>query len=968
MRISPEQWERVKEIYETALECSPPQRAAFVHQQTKDDDVRAEVLRLLSESDSLGSFLSTPPFIDPQLNSKALLERLEPGKVLAARFRIVRFIAAGGMGEVYEAEDLALRENLAIKTVRPEILQQKNALARFKREVQLARKVTHPNICRVFDLFWHKETGGMPDEGVVFVSMELLQGETLSERIRRRGRFAPEDALPVIEQIASALEAAHRVGIVHRDLKPGNVILVSNGEDQRVRSVVTDFGLALRTKADANKSVELTTSHGLFGTPAYMAPEQIEGAEVTKQTDIYALGLVIYEMVTGKHAFPADTPLASAAKRLSEPLVSPKRFAPELSDAWEQTINRCLERDPSSRYTSAIDVPNALLGQAQDHLAARRSHVSEKRRPFARRLLQTTGALVLIAAMIVGYRLWHDQNQAPRSNLVLRQLTASTADNFIEYALISPDGKYLVYLQKAGALFLNSIETGETRVLLPASGDVFPNSWFPNGSQLLVTKWGSDDSIWKLSVLTGKLTKLGKGKGIGQALVSPKGTHILYADGTGHEIWIMGSEGQEAHRVMAFEPSDSLRSYAWAPTGQRFAYIVTRHQSNGKEETLIETRDIEGRQPSTAIVSSGDLFSGGPLLWLPDKRIIYSLYESPPNQDDSNFWAIKVDPTNGEALTSAQRLTHWVGFDTTFVSATADGKQLAFMKTQYHRTIFIARVIASPKLHLAKVDRLMTDTWGSRVDGWTADSRQILISSNKTGRYAIYRQNIDEQVSEVIITGREDYYDARLSADGASFLYTANTKRGTSDFGRLMSVSTEGGTPFLLARGNYEYQCALPPSKVCVMLEDKKDQRNFYRLDPKVGPASEPFKVTEKLVSWSLSPDGQQIALVEDSDPGRVQIFSMNGGTLRRLDLGKWSQSQSVIQHMAWLPSGNGLYVTAFLPTGTSLLAVTLDGNVTVLFQQGHNWVCCPKVAPNGQLLAFSVSEIERDIEKIDNF
>ena len=395
MEMSPEQWELVKDLYQAALECDPTERAEFVQQNTSDEVVRKEALRLLAEHDNLGSFLSTPPFVALRLSPKQQENRFTSGEILAERFRIVRFLAAGGMGEVYEAEDLALKENLAIKTIRPEVLLQNNALARFKREVQLARRVTHPNICRVFDLVWHKRIEGEEESLTVFVSMELLRGETLSERIRRAGRFTAEEALPLIEQIASGLEAAHRAGVVHRDLKPGNVILVPDRDKDQIRSVITDFGLALRTGVDVNKSVDLTATQGVFGTPAYMAPEQIEGKEVTKLADIYALGLIIYEMVTGEHAFPADTPLASAARRLSDPVVSPKKIAPELSDRWEQTICRCLQRDPNARYASALDVANALSDQTSNSSGAADSGAY----PRHRRLTVIALSLALILGM-----------------------------------------------------------------------------------------------------------------------------------------------------------------------------------------------------------------------------------------------------------------------------------------------------------------------------------------------------------------------------------------------------------------------------------------------------------------------------------------------------------------------------------------------------------------------------------------
>jgi serine/threonine protein kinase len=366
MEMSADQWGRAKDLYEGALECAPTYRADLPQRNGTDDTASEEVRRQPSEPESAGSSLSTVPFMDFRRPVNPPGNRFAPGEVLAERFRIVGFIAAGGMGEVYEAEDLTLKENLAIKTIRPEFLQQDQALARFIREVQLARRVTHPNVCRVFDLFWHKRLEGTGESAIVFVSMELLKGETLSQRIRRAGRFTAEEALPLINQIASGLEAAHRAGVVHRDLKPGNVILVPEREENQIRAVVTDFGLALRAGVEANKSVDLTAIPGDFGTPAYMAPEQIEGKEVNKLADIYALGLIIYEMVTGTHAYPADTPLASAVKRLFHSIEPPNRFAPQLGAHWEQAIIGCLKRDPCARFHSATDVTRALSVQAPD--------------------------------------------------------------------------------------------------------------------------------------------------------------------------------------------------------------------------------------------------------------------------------------------------------------------------------------------------------------------------------------------------------------------------------------------------------------------------------------------------------------------------------------------------------------------------------------------------------------------------
>ena len=193
-----------------------------------------------------------------------------PDAVIAGRYRVVRFIARGGMGEVYEVEDQELRERVAMKTVRPEAARDAVAIERFRREIQLARKVTHPNVCRIFDVSHHRDAAA--PEGFIFLTMELLSGETLAQRLKRAGPMSAREALPIARQIAQALDAAHQAGIVHRDLKPGNVMLAeSRGA---IRAVVTDFGLA-RLEAgdgDSGHGLKLTAAAAVVGTPAYLAP------------------------------------------------------------------------------------------------------------------------------------------------------------------------------------------------------------------------------------------------------------------------------------------------------------------------------------------------------------------------------------------------------------------------------------------------------------------------------------------------------------------------------------------------------------------------------------------------------------------------------------------------------------------------------------------------------------------------
>jgi tetratricopeptide (TPR) repeat protein/TolB-like protein/tRNA A-37 threonylcarbamoyl transferase component Bud32 len=397
MATPPEKWEAVKALFEAALDQDSARRSSFLEERCPDASVRAEVERLLAEHDQAGAFLSTPVLGNFPLETQPPTQGLAEGELLAGRFRIIRFIAGGGMGEVYEAEDQELREPVAVKTIRPEILAQPNALARFKREVHLARKVTHPNVCRIFDLFHHRPEGGSVQEETVFISMELLNGKTLEARLKEAGRMSAGEALPLLRQMASALAAAHAVGIVHRDFKPGNVVLVRTAGRENVRPVVTDFGLALQSLI-SDEGVSLSSGQGLLGTPAYMSPEQIEGRPTTTASDIYAFGLVIYEMVTGARPFQGDTPISGALKRLSEAPIPPRKLQPGLSPAWESAILRCLERDPTKRFSSAEEVARAISSEYPGVTSGIAS-----RKGVNRQMAAALAAVLLIAAIGIGY-------------------------------------------------------------------------------------------------------------------------------------------------------------------------------------------------------------------------------------------------------------------------------------------------------------------------------------------------------------------------------------------------------------------------------------------------------------------------------------------------------------------------------------------------------------------------------------
>ncbi|QRN94770.1 protein kinase [Archangium violaceum] len=288
------------------------------------------------------------------------------GDLVARRYRVACFIASGGMGEVYAAEDLSLHEPVALKTLRPELAAMPEALPRFKRELRLARRVTHPNVCRVFDLGEHEvesNAAGDSPGRIVFLSMELLAGWTLHMHLQRHGRMSPRQVLLLAEQMAAALDAAHAARIIHRDFKSSNVMLVPAASlPGGQRAVVTDFGLAGGEVFEGEAS---SSGDGpIMGSPAYMSPEQVEGRPLSPASDIYSFGVVLFEMVTGRRPFVGDTETSTALMRLSVPPPSPRELVPELEPVWEEVLLRCLAPRPCSRFATASEVVASLRGGA----------------------------------------------------------------------------------------------------------------------------------------------------------------------------------------------------------------------------------------------------------------------------------------------------------------------------------------------------------------------------------------------------------------------------------------------------------------------------------------------------------------------------------------------------------------------------------------------------------------------------
>jgi tetratricopeptide (TPR) repeat protein len=351
----------VEYLFEQALALRQGERAAFLDEAcSSSPELRDSVERLLAQDAEAGSFLNAPLFSRPdpagsldEATAEACMQssetaersghkstgRFKDNDVLTGRFRIVRFIDSGGMGEVYEVEDRQLQGvRLALKTILPHIAAKPDMQERFEREVLLARKVVHPNLCPIYDIFHCEHEGA----NLTFLTMKLLSGETLSARIKREGAIPLPEAGHIVRQVGAALTAAHDAGILHRDIKTANIMLEGSGE--QVRACVTDFGLARAYQSEST----VLTAEGVAGTPGYVAPELFHGAPASTASDVYAFGVVVYKMLTG---FSPPIPSDSKAGVAADP------FLEKLPEEWKRLLERCLEPSAASR---SQNIPEAL--------------------------------------------------------------------------------------------------------------------------------------------------------------------------------------------------------------------------------------------------------------------------------------------------------------------------------------------------------------------------------------------------------------------------------------------------------------------------------------------------------------------------------------------------------------------------------------------------------------------------------
>jgi serine/threonine protein kinase len=994
--LDPQSWAQIKELFHRACECGPAERLRLLEEYGNGEpELRRTVEALLASEEGAASELQAAVHSGLDAVVFPLV-----GETIS-HYRVLGGIDTGGMGSVYRAEDIKLGRKVALKFLAEEVASDPAALSRFEREARAASALEHPNICTIHEFGEH---AGQP-----FLVMQLLEGQTLRELISRNGHapFAIPEILDFGLQIAGALDAAHRHGIIHRDIKPANIFITAHGQAK-----ILDFGLAkpsyleiaeLESELPVGGAAKehqqggllrpLSTPEALLsrtgaaiGTSAYMSPEQARGEKLDARTDIFSFGLVLYEMATGHRAFQGATEpiLHDIIFRQSFPPV--RRLNRTLPPRFEAIVHKALERDRNSRYQTAAELRADLEAVKRATEGRKASH------------LRTLAALALLALLIAGGGLVWFANRAPPSragaDIRFRRLTGNSTDNPVTSGAISPNGKYLSYVDSQG-MHVKDIDTGDTRAMAPpqemsgndVSWEIIGPAWFPDSVRFVANAhpaggferaWSSQTtSIWVFSRTNATPQKLRERARAWS--VSPDGSVISF--GTNHgdlgerENWQMNVNGQNAHKIFETAENSSVHGFFWSTGGQRGLYV--RRDPAGA--TLL-TRDRNGGSPVavptagkfTVVDNSDELPSD--LSWLPDGRVLYPGFDQGSvSGDKCNFWATRLDPNTGEPLGKPVRLTNWTGSCYVTANITADGRRLAFLQTTgFHSTVAVADLeeggtrVGNPR-HLTVED-------DEAVQDWTADSRTLIAGVNRDDSYGLYAQPLNSSSRQALAPAVAGALlaDAAVSPDGRWVIAQVWPLKG--DLYPLVRIPIAGGAPetILTSSGGSPFSCTRPPANVCVLAEKTADGQQMIvtEFDVIRGRGRELTRVdlipridsADEILLATISPDGTRLAVARSLD-GPIEIRSLRGQPTVNVA----AEGLDKLFGLGWTPDGKGLMLHRHLQGGTELLRVELHGGVTHLWKfNSPRGLGTP--SPDGRYLAIDDFQKDLNIWMMEDF
>jgi eukaryotic-like serine/threonine-protein kinase len=914
--MKPEQWHRTRKVLADALELKPEDRPAFLDRACSSDHaLRDEVERLLSASDEARSSF---------LRSSAFPSGLAPGTKLG-EYQIVRLLGSGGMGEVFRAHDSRLGRDVAIKVLPSFLSNDPDRLHRFEQEARAAAALNHPNILAIFQMGTY--------EGAPYLVSELLEGSTLREQLVR-GPFTVRKAIDYAVQIARGLAAAHEKGIVHRDLKPENLFVTKDG-----RVKILDFGLAKLTKAQMHsEQTALTMGPGtepgvVMGTVGYMSPEQVGGRPADYHADIFAFGVILYEILSGKRAFQKLTSAETMSAILNEEPPGISQIVPNLPPTLARMVHRCLEKNPEQRFQSASDLAFALEALPD---SGGFTGIGIAQTGPSKSYLWALAAVV-IGAFTVGAIIYFVRS--PRA--ITPALTRLTWDSGLTTdPALSSDGKLLAYASDRSGeghldIYIQQVGGGEPLRLTRGSGDMREPAFSPDGNTIA---FGSaDGGIYVVSSLGGTARKLvTEGHG---AQFSPDGKQVAYWTGEGGAVslnitggmrmYIVDSTGGAPRQLRPDFAAAALPT--WTPDGAHIVFLGNPDASKGETADWWVTPLDSGSAVKTGVFPAlrrakltgdiEDFYSYEKLVFDEDGGAVILPGRS---GDSTNLWRMPFSRTKFIVTGVPQRLTSGgTREENPSVVRHADGTdRVAFTSFIENLSIWSLPIQPNTGKATRTPEQLTHNAAGDFMPSISRDGSMLVFVSTRPGQQELFTKDLRTGQESVLTATHAQKWDPRFSPDGSQIAY-ADFNQFSNGNGSLSPnvyiVPSAGGTPEMVCKGCGEVTDWSPDGHR--IIGNTADGQSWI-VDLVSGRKRDLLATRRWIATDSFSPDGRWFSFIEI---GSTALRSYLAPTSEQpVPESAWIPVMDG-EAWAWSPDGNLLYVTSWRDGHLCIWARHLD-------------------------------------------